>query len=99
MRDPDYSPAKNGGVLFADAMRHLHVISGDAVATGSEAVLTAYSKVGLGWLMAVLRFPLIRWMIDGVYAVVSKHRYTISKFLPGGKALASAVSAVRDMER
>jgi len=98
IRDPDYSPSSNGGVQFEDAMRHIHVITGDLVATGSEAVLQAYSKVGLGWLMAVLRFPLIRWIVDLAYAVVSKHRYTISRFLPGGKALASAVNAVKDME-
>ena len=63
-----------------------------------KAVLTAYSKVGLGWLMAVLRLPLIRWFIDGVYAVVSRHRFTISKWLPGGAALATAVSQLKDVE-
>jgi hypothetical protein len=51
------------------------------VAEGSEAVLLAYSSVGLGWLMAVLRFPLIRWLIDGLYAFVSRHRYTISRLV------------------
>jgi len=79
IRDPSYSPAANGNVAFEDAMRHFHVISNGMVAEGSEAVLTAYSKVGLGWLMAVLRFPLIRWFIDRLYAIVSKHRYSISK--------------------
>ena len=68
------------------------------MAEGSEAILQAYSKVGLGWLMAVLRFPLIRWAIDGVYALVSRHRYTISRLLPGGKQLAEAVSSLKDVE-
>lgn len=53
------------------------------VTEGSEAVLTAYSKVGLGWLMAVLRFPLIRWAIDLLYSIVSKHRYQISRCVQG----------------
>lgn len=80
-------------------MRHFHVVAGDGtVSEGSEAVLNAYSKVGLGWVMAVLRFPLIRWLIDGIYAFVSKHRYTISKVLPGGKALAAAVDSLHDVE-
>ena len=61
-------------------------------------MLQAYSKVGLGWLMAVLRFPLFRWLIDGAYSVVSRHRYTISKWLPGGAALASAVTQLKDVE-
>jgi len=99
IRDDGYNPSSNAGVAFADAMRHLHVITADGqVSTGSEAVLQAYSKVGLGWLMAVLRFPLFRWLIDGAYAIVSRHRYTISKWLPGGTALASAVTQLKDVE-
>jgi len=98
IRSSSYDPEENGGVAFADAMRHFHVITGDRVAEGSEAVLTAYTKVGLGWMMAVLRFPLIRFFIDGMYRIISKHRYTISRLLPGGKALASAVTAVHDIE-
>eukprot|EP00900_Chrysochromulina_parva_P028020 jgi/Chrpa1/9852/Chrysochromulina_OHIO_Genome00015244-RA len=99
IRDPSYSPAANGNVAFEDAMAHFHVISGGRVAEGSEAVLTAYTAVGLGWLMAVLRLPIIRWFIDGVYSVVSEHRHTISKWLPGGKALASAVTQLRDVQK
>ena len=98
IRDDGYEPSENGDVSFADAMRHFHVIDGTTVSEGSEAVLLAYSSVGLGWLMAVLRFPLIRWFIDRLYAVVSRHRYTISKLLPGGAALASAVTQLKDVE-
>lgn len=98
IREPGYSPVGNGGISFEDAMRHFHLIDGTTVAEGSEAVLLAYSSVGLGWLMAVLRFPLIRWLIDGLYAFVSRHRYTISRLLPGGAALASAVTSLKDVE-
>ena len=55
------------------------------------------SALGKG-IGRVLRLPIIRWLIDGLYAVVSRHRYTISKFLPGGAALAGAVSSVKDLE-
>ena len=79
-------------------MRHIHVVDGARVVTGSEAVLLAYSRVGLGWLMALLRFPPIRFFIDRLYAVVSKHRYAISRWLPGGAKLASAVSSLHDVE-
>ena len=85
-------------LLSATTMLSSLVHGDGCVAEGSEAILQAYSKVGLGWLMAVLRFPLIRWAIDGVYALVSRHRYTISRFLPGGGALASAVSGLKDVE-
>lgn len=66
--------------------------------TGSEAVLEAYSKVGLGWLMNVLRLPIIRFLIDGLYSIVSKHRYRISRWLPGGKALTEGISQLKDVQ-
>ena len=31
IRDENYSPSKNGGVKFADAMRHFHVVEGTNV--------------------------------------------------------------------
>lgn len=55
-------------------------------------------QVGLGWLITVLRFPLIRWIIDAMYRFVSKHRHTISRFLPGGKALAAAVNSLNEVK-
>jgi hypothetical protein len=67
------------------------------VTEGSEAVLAAYSRVGLGWLMGVLRLPIIRWAVDLLYRFVSRHRFTISKVLPGGRALATAVGQLNDM--
>merc|ERR1712187_1026746 len=66
---------------------------------GSDAVMTAYSAVGLGWLMAVLRIPLIRFFIDGAYSVVSSHRHTISRWLPGGKALTKAVESLNEVSK
>ena len=98
IRADDYSPKKNGGVAFKDAMAHIHVIDGERVAEGSEAVLMAYSRVGLGWMMAVLRLPLIRWCVDRLYSFVSKNRHTISRLMPGGARLASAVSSLNDLE-
>lgn len=100
VRDPAYSPSNHGGVSYEDAMRHFHVIDQNGVVhEGSDAIMTAYSRVGLGWLMAILRFPLIRIFIDALYSVVSRHRYTISRFLPGGKALATAVSSLKDVNQ
>ena len=47
IREPSYTASEHGGVEFADAMRHFHVVEADGdIATGSDAVLAAYSKVG-----------------------------------------------------
>ena len=98
IRQPDYAPAAHGGVSYEDAMRHIHVIEPPSkVVSGSEAALVAYQKVGLGWFVALLKLPLIRWCIDVLYKFVSANRYTISKWMPGGRALASAVDSVSDL--
>uniref|UniRef100_A0A7S3BUR6 Thiol-disulfide oxidoreductase DCC n=1 Tax=Haptolina ericina TaxID=156174 RepID=A0A7S3BUR6_9EUKA len=99
IQDKSYSPAQNGGILFEDAMRHFHVIDAEGtVHEGSDAVLMSYSAVGLGWLMAMLRFPPIRVMIDLLYRLVSRYRFAISRWLPGGRALAEAVTSLNDVQ-
>jgi predicted DCC family thiol-disulfide oxidoreductase YuxK len=57
------------------------------------------AQAGLGWLMAVLRFPLIRTFIEFAYKIVSKYRFQISRWLPGGKALASAVDSLNEVNK
>ena len=61
---------------------------------GSDAILTAYSAVGLGWPMAVLRFPPILFLVNALYRFISQNRETISRWIPGGRALTEAMSCV-----
>mmetsp|Transcript_262 Transcript_262/g.796 ORF Transcript_262/g.796 Transcript_262/m.796 type:complete len:207 (-) Transcript_262:226-846(-) len=97
-----YRVGEGGGVISRDeAMRHIHVIGpGAAVSSGADAVLSAYEAVGLGWLVAVLRLPIISLLIRAVYAFVSKHRYTLSRLLPGflTRRLFGAVNSLHQMD-
>ena len=43
----------------------------------------AWSLVGVTWLYAPLRWPVIRWFADKFYLVFAKHRYKISYWLTG----------------
>ena len=99
IRSSSYSGDEHGGVSYEDAMAHFHVVANGMVTEGSEAVFAAYQAVGLGWFINVLRLPIVRWLVDGVYSFVSRHRYTISRFLPGGRALSNAVSSVHDLNK
>ena len=99
IREPSYTGDLHGGVSFEDAMAHFHVVEGDKVVEGSEAVFAAYQRVGLGWLIGVLRLPIVRWLVDRVYGFVSQYRHQISRYLPGGRALSEAVSSVRDLNK
>ena len=53
--------------------------------------------MGFAWLVALFRLPPLRWVVAGVYAVVSRHRHAISRWLPGGRALAAAAAAANNL--
>eukprot|EP00965_Chrysotila_dentata_P068240 2256447-Pleurochrysis_carterae.AAC.5 len=96
---PNYLPDAHGGVTYEQAMRHIYLLGpGSDVRTGSEAVLAAYAAAGLGWLVFLLRSPPIRWAVDLAYRLVSHHRHTLSRFVPGGRRLADAVGAMHNVD-
>ena len=53
--------------------------------TGLDVTYDAWKTVGMGWLYAPLRWPLIRHVADVFYTLFAKHRYTISYWLTGKK--------------
>ncbi|HAM20566.1 MAG: DUF393 domain-containing protein [Pseudomonadota bacterium] len=53
--------------------------------TGLDVTHEAWKAVGMGWLYAPLRWPVIRLVADAFYNVFAKHRYTISYLLTGKK--------------
>jgi predicted DCC family thiol-disulfide oxidoreductase YuxK len=53
--------------------------------TGLDVTHKAWSLVGVTWLYAPLRWPVIRWFADKLYLVFAKHRYKISYWLTGKK--------------
>lgn len=53
--------------------------------SGLDVTYQAWKLVGMGWLYAPLRWPLIRNLADAVYIQFAKHRYTISFLLTGKK--------------
>ena len=53
--------------------------------------------MGSAWLVALFRLPPLRWVVAGVYAVISRHRHAISRWLPGGRALAAAAAAANNL--
>ena len=58
---------------------------GQAFAYRLDVTHEAWKAVGVGWLYAPLRWPLIRHVADAFYNVFAKHRYTISYLLTGKK--------------
>ena len=91
---PSYNPADNGFIQLEDAMRHIHVFRPpNEVIEGADAVMAAYTAVGLGWLMRILKLPIARAVVNAAYAFVSRHRMTLSRLI-GGKWMANAITSL-----
>jgi predicted DCC family thiol-disulfide oxidoreductase YuxK len=67
---------------FQDMNAALHGIGADGLLyTGVETIRLAYAAVGLGWLWAPTRWPLLRSVSDVAYRWFARHRYQISAHL------------------
>lgn len=63
----DYDAAAYG-VDYATAMGRIHGVRRDgAVIAGVPVFREAYAAVGLGWVYAVTRVPLVGWVVDRIY--------------------------------
>ena len=77
--DPAYDPARHGGITYADAMGRMHALRADgAVVRDVEVFRQAYGLVGLGWLYAPSRWPLLRPMVDALYGLWARWRLAIT---------------------
>ncbi|MDM7952826.1 MAG: DUF393 domain-containing protein [Cyanobium sp. CZS 25K] len=77
--DPGYDPACHGGITYADAMGRMHAIRGDGeVIHDVEVFRQAYALVGLGWLYAPTRWPLLRPLVEALYGLWARWRLAIT---------------------
>jgi predicted DCC family thiol-disulfide oxidoreductase YuxK len=76
--DPSYDEDENEGIAYEDAMETIHVIKADGdVVTGPDALRLLYDTVGLGWASRVAALPLVSWVVDRLYDLISKYRLGI----------------------
>lgn len=69
---------------FAQANTFLHAKTWDGkLVTGLDVTHQAWQLVGRGWMIAPLRWPIIRVLADKAYIIFANNRYRISKWLTG----------------
>jgi len=74
-----FDPARYG-LTRDDVSRVLHGLTADGrVLRGMDAVRAAYRAVGLGWLVAPTRLPLVRTVADGLYGLFARNRLTLGR--------------------
>ncbi|MHC4976520.1 MAG: thiol-disulfide oxidoreductase DCC family protein [Planctomycetota bacterium] len=58
-----------------DMMRQMHAITNEGVMlTGVEVFRQAYAQIGLGWLLAPTRWPIVRPLTDAAYRLFAWYR-------------------------
>jgi predicted DCC family thiol-disulfide oxidoreductase YuxK len=75
----DYSPEENGGVDFATAMGRIHAVRADGtVIKNVEVFRQVYDVLGMGWIYAPTRWPIVGALVDWAYGVWADWRLAVT---------------------
>lgn len=76
----DYNPADHGGISYREAMGRIHALAADGSVLRDLAVFRrAYELVGLGWLYAPTRWPLVGALAERAYAIWARWRLPLTR--------------------
>lgn len=76
----DYDPAAHGGISYRDAMGRIHAIGADGTVLRDVAVFRrAYELIGLGWLYAPTRWPVVGPLADWAYGIWARWRLVLTR--------------------
>jgi len=71
---PDFDPSRHGRT-HAELMARIHgALPDGSVVEGVEVFRRAYAAVGLGWLLAPTRWPILRPLADAAYRWFARNR-------------------------
>ncbi|MGI0489282.1 thiol-disulfide oxidoreductase DCC family protein [Pantanalinema rosaneae CENA516] len=77
--DDRYSPDQNGGVDFETAMGRIHAVLPDGtVIKDVEVFRRVYEILGMGWIYAVTKLPLLGAIADWLYGIWADWRLTLT---------------------
>lgn len=76
----DYDPKENAGIDFATAMGTIHAILPDGtVIKNIEVFRQVYESLGMGWIYAVTKIPVIGAIADWVYKAWARWRLKLTR--------------------
>lgn len=77
--DINYSPEDNAGIDFATAMGRIHAILPDGtVIKNVEVFRRVYEELGIGWMYAITKLPMIGAIADWLYGVWADWRLKLT---------------------
>jgi len=75
---PGFEPSRYGRTMD-DLMGSIHGVEPDGrLVMGMEAFRRAYAAVGLGWLLAPTRWPVLGRVFDALYRLFARHRLRLT---------------------
>jgi predicted DCC family thiol-disulfide oxidoreductase YuxK len=76
---PDYDPQAHQGITYREAMGRIHGVEANGTVLQDLAVFRrAYEQVGLGWLYAPTRWPVVGPLAEGAYGLWARLRLAIT---------------------
>jgi len=75
----DYRPEDNGGIDFETAMGRIHaILANGQVIQNLEVFRQVYAVLGLGWVYAATRWPVLRFVADWAYGWWADRRLALT---------------------
>ena len=76
----DYDPESHQGISYEKAMGRIHAITASGDVVRDVAVFReAYRLIGLGWLYAPTRWPVISVVVDWMYSIWAARRLQLTR--------------------
>ena len=77
--EDDYDPTENGDVDFASAMGRIHAVLTDgSVIQNVEVFRRVYEILGIGWIYAATKWPIIGPLVDALYGIWADWRLALT---------------------
>ncbi len=77
--DDSYNPAEHGHVSFAAAMGRIHAVLPDGtVVKNVEVFRRIYAVLGMGWVYAATKLPVIGAFVDRLYELWADRRLALT---------------------
>jgi len=75
----DYTPEANGGVDFETAMGRIHaVLPNGTVIKNVEVFRRVYEVLGMGWVYAITKLPIVGAIADWLYGIWADKRLALT---------------------
>jgi len=75
----NYNPEENGGISFAAAMGRIHAVLADGtIIQNVEVFRQVYDILGIGWIYAATKWPVIGFLVDIIYEIWASWRLTLT---------------------